>query len=464
MKRKITAILISVPALLIALLILGYFLLAMYYKNGFSYNTWINGVYCTGKSIPEINDELRTRYETRSIEVYNPDGTVEYILPDEINYRIDFTDYLTSIKEKQNPYLWILNLFDWKAGTDITPNFSYDSDALNHIINGLSFVNNNKNSDKCYTKIIDSDNGFYLYDNYHKTVDPDAVYELVEKALYSEDPVVLTEDLLVFNDYSSKDLMTIKEWDFVSDYLTQKITLDMGAEKIPIDSSVLSKFIVLEDNGKFKRNDDGSLFVDEDKIRQYMDDICSMYDTYGKDRVYTTVKGEEKIITNVYYGTLLNHKAECDYLVNAIKNNISEEHIPTYIREGYVRGLDDIGPTYIEIDLGEQVLYYFEDGVVNLHCDIVSGLPGANLTPQMICSVYTKKKAAILRGTNYASYVDYWMAIYQGIGLHDASWQSAYGGDRYLTHGSHGCINMKKKDVSRLYDSVEIGIPVILYY
>ena len=28
-----------------------------------------------------------------------------------------------------------------------------------------------------------------------------------------------------------------------------------------------------------------------------------------------------------------------------------------------------------------------------------------------------------------------------GIGFHDASWRDEFGGDIYLTDGSHGCIN-----------------------
>ena len=109
MKRKLLAVLYYTPTVCIVVLVTLYFLLAMYYRNGFSYNTWVNGVYCTGKNIEDINSVLKSRYETRSIEIHNPDGSVEYILPDEINYRIDFTEYLKSIQKKQNPFLWILN-------------------------------------------------------------------------------------------------------------------------------------------------------------------------------------------------------------------------------------------------------------------------------------------------------------------------------------------------------------------
>ena len=40
-------------------LMAAYVGLAAYYHNAFTYGTWINGVYCTGRSIQEVNDEDR---------------------------------------------------------------------------------------------------------------------------------------------------------------------------------------------------------------------------------------------------------------------------------------------------------------------------------------------------------------------------------------------------------------------
>ncbi len=38
--------------------------LSNYYKDRFGYNTWINGVYCTGKSLNEVNEELKKQITT----------------------------------------------------------------------------------------------------------------------------------------------------------------------------------------------------------------------------------------------------------------------------------------------------------------------------------------------------------------------------------------------------------------
>lgn len=464
--KKFASVLSGIALFLIALSVSVYFLLAEYYKNGFSFNTWINGVYCTGKTVSEINDDLKGRYETRSIEIINPDGTVEYILPDEINYRIDFTQYLNSILESQDPYKWYENFNNNYENLDISPDFSYDEYALTDKISNLSIVKQNKKKNNYEVEIRKGDNGFYLYDSYTPYINIDMLTDTITKGLYSDsDSIELSTDYLIYPEYSSKDLAIIKEWETVrEEFLLPRLTLDMGTEQILIDEKILSEFIELGDDGCFIRDEEGKLLIHEDKVLSFIEELMDSYDTYGKDRIFTTVKGEEIIIKNVYYGTLLNHKIESKYFLDAIKNGVSEVHTPEYIKKGYVRGLDDIGNTYIEVDMNEQVLYFFQDGVINLNCDIVSGKPPVYSTPQMICFVYSKKKNAILRGPGYASPVDYWMAIYGGIGLHDASWQKAFGKDRYIRYGSHGCINMKLRDVEYLYETTEIGIPVILYY
>ena len=50
------------------------------------------------------------------------------------------------------------------------------------------------------------------------------------------------------------------------------------------------------------------------------------------------------------------------------------------------------------------------------------------------------------------------------IGFHDASWQTRFGGDWYLNHGSHGCINMKYDDAAKLYDLINETTPIICHF
>jgi len=51
-----------------------------------------------------------------------------------------------------------------------------------------------------------------------------------------------------------------------------------------------------------------------------------------------------------------------------------------------------------------------------------------------------------------------------GIGFHDADWQPYFGGDRYLTGGSHGCINMPPDKAGELYNIIQYNVPIVCFY
>ena len=51
-----------------------YLLISAYYRNGYSINTWMNGVYCTGKTAAEVNSELLSQIEAPIVTVTDKDG------------------------------------------------------------------------------------------------------------------------------------------------------------------------------------------------------------------------------------------------------------------------------------------------------------------------------------------------------------------------------------------------------
>ena len=140
-------------------------------------------------------------------------------------------------------------------------------------------------------------------------------------------------------------------------------------------------------------------------------------------------------------------------------------HIPAYKQEGFARGLDDIGKTYIEVDMTSQHMYYYEDGELMLDTDIVTGNTGRRMgTPEGINFVYNKQRNRVLRGADYATKVKYWMPVRGCVRLHDAGWSKEFGGEFYQRHGSLGCIISQAEMMAELYEMVEIGTPVIMFY
>ena len=107
-----------IGGLIILLSLISMYLgLAYYYADGFSYNTWINGIYCTGKSVNEVNDELLKQYDYAGLTITDSDGKSYTIPAEAVNLTFDFNEVLELYLEKQNPVLWIDNLLG-EAGTE----------------------------------------------------------------------------------------------------------------------------------------------------------------------------------------------------------------------------------------------------------------------------------------------------------------------------------------------------------
>ena len=58
MKRHLFRNIFVLSLIVIAQFAIAYVVLAFYYRNAFEYGTWINHIYCTGKNIEEVNQEL----------------------------------------------------------------------------------------------------------------------------------------------------------------------------------------------------------------------------------------------------------------------------------------------------------------------------------------------------------------------------------------------------------------------
>jgi lipoprotein-anchoring transpeptidase ErfK/SrfK len=67
----------------------------------------------------------------------------------------------------------------------------------------------------------------------------------------------------------------------------------------------------------------------------------------------------------------------------------------------------------------------------------------------------------------YSSYVNFWMSFVGNVGIHDSSWRGTsddgYGGDIYLTNGSHGCINTPYDAAKKIYETINVGTAIVVY-
>lgn len=118
--------------------------------------------------------------------------------------------------------------------------------------------------------------------------------------------------------------------------------------------------------------------------------------------------------------------------------------------------------TYIAVNIENQILTYFVNGEPVLMTPCVTGSPGRS-TPQGVFTINSCVPGKYLNGPTWHVWVDRWMRFSGNCGIHDASWRDQFGGDIYLSNGSHGCVNIPHDQAVLLYEMVGVGTMVYMH-
>lgn len=145
-----------------------------------------------------------------------------------------------------------------------------------------------------------------------------------------------------------------------------------------------------------------------------------------------------------------------------------------YVGFTTLENLEELTGTFVVVDISSQEVKLYCNNEVILTTPVVTGKPSTP-SDKGLFEIYDISHSRYLIGPNYKSYVDIMMKYNGGEGLHDAQyhthedgfrhgWRDAseFGGDTYLKHGSHGCINMIHDDVMTVSDYVDIGTKVLV--
>ena len=237
--------------------------------------------------------------------------------------------------------------------------------------------------------------------------------------------------------------------------------VDIGGSRETLSAKTLAGWLV--------KTDGHALAPDSEAVSVYAASLAEKYDTKGKPRTFLTSYGEEITLKMGNYGWALDQAALVEQILSMLLSDW-ETNTATVTAEWSQRGAvreetTDIGKTYVEVDLSGQKVWLYKDGQLLVSTDCVTGTRGTEYaTPGGVYRLYGKESPSILVGEDYRTPVDFWMPFNGGIGLHDATWRSAFGGDIYLTNGSHGCVNLPYDAARQIYETISVGDPVVCYY
>ena len=466
MKKALTVIAVLVAACIAGLcgMTVQYTKTADYHSSQFDAGYIINGVRCYDMSYEDAAKKITREWNAGTILVV---GKMDEPLASysDIDCSYDITKQVAAVR-KNHPLLCALHHYlNIPVSIRVPMKVTKAGDSFRREVTESAFLARGSVSETRDAYVDTSDPSFPIVPEVYGTKPDTEKYfndileclELGEKKfVYDESNYVATPKV------KSDDPKLLAYQKFCQTYLLQKITYDLGEDSFTIPQNDLESLLKKDLSGQ----------ADEAAVRSYVTKIAKRYDNVGEPRKFTTLAGKTiRIDNDGNYGWSVDQEGEAAQLTADINSHKDVSREPVWATTGYGSYSLDIGDTYIDIDVSRQELIYFENGAQRFRCDVVTGCRNTGTTtPTGLFSVLDKSRNVTLKGKNadgskYESFVSYWMAFLgSSYGMHDATWRSSFGGDIWITSGSHGCVNMPPDRIPELYDMVSYGTPVIVHY
>lgn len=455
MTKKKLGLIIGIAA---ACVLAVYFGFALYFNSHFYFGSTVNGVNSSGKTVSEVEEALSKKTKDYSLTLKEADDKEEEISSDEAGLTISFKGgEVDELLSNQSPFKWISGLLNKKAYE--SKNIAeIDEKVLDNTLKNLDCVKNSATGTQTEDATFSySDGEFKIQDEIYGTnIDEDAFKENVLDALTNfKSSLDLTKSKSYVQPKITKDDEKLN--DTVSEMnkkLAMKISYTGVNETVPSD--VIAGFLSLDD--------DDNITVNSEKVAEYVDTLVKKYTTSGHPKTLHTSYGKDVTISNGDYGWKIDKDAEIAELTSDVEKGEDVSREIMWKKTAASHEGNDYGNSYVEVNLTAQHLFLYVNGAKVLETDVVTGNPSkGNATPTGAYGITYCEKDATLKGENYTSHVKYWMPFNGNVGMHDASWRSQFGSDLYLTHGSHGCVNLPPSVAPKIFAQVKTNFPVLVY-
>ena len=483
----------------------GYFGTAVYFVSHFPYHAAVDGIDVSGMTLEEAGHALAGRTSDYTLTLTGRGGLTDTIAAEDIDLSMDMAQgELETLLRGRSPLRWPEALLRPVSYTS-TAAAVCDEEKLTKKIDALTFFDpQHITAPKDAEVALSGDRLTVVPEQEGTEPDREKVQEAIRIAVSYLTPSLNLDTAGLYREPQRRadDAALTAQADAENRILDEFPALRFGDQEERPGAEELLSWIGYEN---------GTADIRQDKIAAYVSDLAEKYDTVGKKRSFTD-PGSHRAVT-VEPGTFgweLDQEATAEELTAAIaadgmKKTVSdasdggetaaagtdaavsvdtadtEQRIetgtgtgseegsfpvldPVWKQEGKEHGDQDWGKDYVAVDLDNQHVYVVQNDKVVLDSDCVSGKAVVgHSTPDGIFYIFAMAKDAVLKGDGYASPVKNWMPFYRGVGFHDATWRSRFGGKIYITSGSHGCVNLPLSFATKLYDLVEVGTPVLVY-
>ena len=443
----------------LGILLVVYLGFTIFFSKHFYYRTRINGEAVGGKTVSEVETQMLELAKNYSLELKERNNKSETIKGEDIGFEYEIEKQIKDLKKAQNPFAWLFRV--WKE-TELEAKLEvkYDEELLKGNFKSLEcFLPYNSKKPQNAKLVFEEDSYQIQEGDLGSLVNENKLYSVLEEAISKEETVLdlEAEDCYEKAEYTATSKELIEKRDLLNGYIASKITYDFGDRTELLDGKIIQGWI--------KIDDEAQVVFDEEAIQAYLTELAIKYDTLYGTRQFKATGGKVISVAGGDYGWRIDKEEEGKALLEILKQGSQEmTREPIYEQEAWCRDSYDIGDTYVEVNLTQQYLWFYKEGQLVTQGSIVSGT-GSNsyATPEGTYRIDYTQANATLRGPGYVTPVSFWMPFNSGIGIHDATWRSSFGGTIYMYNGSHGCINAPYDLAQTLFQNVEAGMPVVCY-
>ncbi|WP_373419345.1 peptidoglycan binding domain-containing protein [Clostridium sp. BSD9I1] len=409
------------------------------------------------KSHSDADDIIKGYVKDYKLQLIERKNEIEEIKGKDIGIEYNEKNSISKVYYNQSSFKWIISVLkDEKYYVDDL--FIFNKDDLENKINELNCLNKEiiepKNVSFKYLK----DSYEVIEEVYGNKINKDKLKNDIEMSiLKGETKLDLNENLCYENPkYTLKSDKTFETKSLLDKHVQSKITYIFGSENEILDGNIISQWLSVDENLE--------VVINENAVTEYVLGMSKKYDTVGVTRNFKTSTGKVVEVKGGIYGWKINPHAETKAILETIKLGIAVEREPIYGQKAVSRDKNDIGNTYVEINITRQHLWFYKNGRLITQGAVVTGNPNrGNSTKLGTYMLNYKQKGSTLRGQNYEAEVTYWMPFFGNIGIHDASWRYSFGGEIYKRNGTHGCVNAPLYLAKTIFDNIEDGTPIICY-
>lgn len=279
-----------------------------------------------------------------------------------------------------------------------------------------------------------------------RSVASQAIVDAAKRAIKGEgSQMVDFVELCTSPEVRSRDSEFLETKEKMEEMAIRTITLNINSDT---QEELMGESIV-----KLLEMSDTELIVDDEAVDKYVEEL---YEKYYVCRYEHLKKDELKASLLTALDSVYDETIDCQW----------------YINYPYPGCKGNGSPSYIELSISQQTLWYYENGELILSSSVVTGDPKKFPTIMGYLEITEKETGAKLVGLpdpkkkgkpEYEVTVNYWMGINSYYGLHDATGRSSFGGDIYTYDGSHGCINLPYSVAEELYARTFVGTEVYIY-